>query len=138
MLVTQKPLVVSEMGKGSFVFRRDSAGLGIPREELGDLRGFSRDTLRHGSASTPVYLTMDQGNDRMNRPSQPVGGEFAPVQMHRGFTPPMPPETGMPGRDDVGGMPSPSGPPASSPISSHAAAGGGAPRSGNSGGGTPH
>ena len=57
MMVNQRPLVRSQVnGSNSFVFRRDSAGLGVPRDELGKLRGFSERAEAKGMASTPVYL----------------------------------------------------------------------------------
>lgn len=129
MLVSQRPLVASQMGKGSFVFRRDSAGLGIPREELGNLRGFSRDTLRHGTASTPVYLAPEVNNDRMGGPSRRMAGQFAPLTMHRGFAPApgMSPETGFRPPEDGGGFsPRPGTSMSNSTGSSRPAAGGGA------------
>ncbi len=57
MLVNEKPLVSSQItGSSSFVFRRDSAGLGIPRDELGKLSEFSERAVAKGTASTPVYM----------------------------------------------------------------------------------
>ena len=41
---------------GSFVFRKDSAGLGIPREGLGRLDKFSEHVMQKGSVATPVYI----------------------------------------------------------------------------------
>ena len=38
-----------------FVFRNDSAGLGVPRGTLGKLNSFSNQTAQHGMASTNVY-----------------------------------------------------------------------------------
>jgi len=43
--------------RGSFVFRKDSAGLGIPRNQLGNLKGFSRNAIQRGVATTPVYMS---------------------------------------------------------------------------------
>jgi hypothetical protein len=39
----------------NFVFRRDSAGMGVPRGSLGGLHGISRDVERHGFANREVY-----------------------------------------------------------------------------------
>ena len=50
---------------GSFVFIKDSAGLGIPRDELGNLKGFSERAVRNGEARTPVYFSA--GSGRMPR-----------------------------------------------------------------------
>ena len=86
--VNLTPAIVSGMDrKGSFVFRRDSAGLGIPRQGLGGLRGFSRNSLRHGVASTPVYLTLNTGNRSLGDSARMAAGQIAPIAIHRGFAP---------------------------------------------------
>lgn len=83
--VNRRPLVASGINKkGAFVFRRGSAGLGVPREGLGKLRGFSRSAMRRGFARTPVYLSVDAGSPGMRRGMQ---GTLAPVAIHRGFAP---------------------------------------------------
>lgn len=95
--VNLTPLVASGLGTNhSFVFRRDSAGLGIPREQLGKLSGFSHSTLQRGTISTPIYLTV--------APSASTHAEFgaragastgvAPIMIHRGSAP-APPEPGF-------------------------------------------
>lgn len=57
MMVNQRPLVQSGLTSSkSFVFRKDSAGLGIPRDELGKLRGFSERADSRGSAHASVYI----------------------------------------------------------------------------------
>jgi FecR protein len=81
--VSLKPLVRSEVAsRDSFVFRNDSAGLGIPRAELGKLDKFSRQAVDRGTASTHIY---------MNAPSLDSGrtmaGTMAPVPIHRGSVP---------------------------------------------------
>jgi hypothetical protein len=54
--VNHQPLTASGLdGHDSFVFRRDSAGLGVPRGSLGKLNSFSGETVRHGMATTSVY-----------------------------------------------------------------------------------
>ncbi len=56
--VNQKPLTVSDFGSSSresFVFRKDSAGMGIPRGNFGKLNGYSEQTVHHGSATATVY-----------------------------------------------------------------------------------
>jgi hypothetical protein len=56
-LVNMKSIPTSALNKGeTFVFRQDSAGLGVPRATLGKLNGFSQTTATHGVASTPVYF----------------------------------------------------------------------------------
>ncbi len=53
--VNLKPLNASSLdGHDKFVFRGDSAGLGVPRGTLGKLNGFSRGAAQHGMASTSV------------------------------------------------------------------------------------
>ena len=80
--VGSKPLVRSEMqSPESFVFRRDSAGLGIPRETLGKLDKLSRETAEHGFATTHVYMSAPV--------SERQGGPMAgPVAIHRGYAAP--------------------------------------------------
>jgi len=86
LAVNLKPPVHSEINSSSsFVFRKDSAGLGIPRNELGKLDKFSERTISKGSASTEVYLE--------NRGSAAGYGRTASAAMsmptmHRGSPPP--------------------------------------------------
>jgi hypothetical protein len=55
VIVNAHPLAVSSLSApGTFTFRNDSAGLGIPREDFGDLKNISADVARHGEANTPV------------------------------------------------------------------------------------
>jgi hypothetical protein len=55
VVVDTKPLVVSRLtSPDTFVFRKDSAGLGVPRESLGKLNKISAGVAQHGSVSTPV------------------------------------------------------------------------------------
>ncbi|MFL6307716.1 MAG: DUF6600 domain-containing protein [Candidatus Sulfotelmatobacter sp.] len=56
--VNQKPLVASKLNdKDSFVFRRDSAGLGVPRGTFGKLNHISSGVVQHGSVERPAYVT---------------------------------------------------------------------------------
>lgn len=88
MQVNLKPLVTSEMGtNNSFVFRRDSAGMGIPREGLGNLHGFSNNADRHGMASTPVYVTVGPRAEMSGSLSARAGMNVAAPQIHRGYAP---------------------------------------------------
>jgi hypothetical protein len=87
-----KPLVRSGAASAdSFVFRKDSAGLGIPREGLGKLNRLSQDTINRGAAITPIYFSAPTatGNGR-------PGGEgiVAPTSIHRGSGPANGAETG--------------------------------------------
>ncbi len=54
--VNSKPIAVSTLkSRDTFVFRNDSAGLGIPRGSLGKLNKFSSGAERHGFVAAPVY-----------------------------------------------------------------------------------
>jgi FecR protein len=93
--VNLKPLVQSDIASPtSFVFRKDSAGLGVPREELGKLNKFSQRTLEKGTARTPVYFEAPASataNGRstiaaramtsIHRGSPPSASEEAPSQI---------------------------------------------------------
>lgn len=55
--VNERPLIRSQVNESdSFLFRKDSAGLGIPRNELGKLNKFSERAMARGTSSTPVYM----------------------------------------------------------------------------------
>src|ERR1700722_5065844 len=55
MVAGDRPMVFSQQDKaGTFVFQKDSAGLGVPRGKLGGLNKISRHGEQHGSASMPV------------------------------------------------------------------------------------
>jgi hypothetical protein len=89
--VNLKPVVQSELDSSSkFVFRKDSAGLGIPRDELGKLDKFSQHAAEKGTASTPVYFestalvagsahatSTAEGVPTMHRGSPPAAPESA-------------------------------------------------------------
>ena len=132
--VSARPLVHSGVdAASSFVFRRDSAGLGIPRDGLGNLNRFSHEAFRHGSASAPVYMTAPQAGNpatRGNGMRSMRGNTAGPVAIHRGPPPSSGggnmrqagggPSSGMSGGPRGGGGPSssisrPSGPPPSAP-----------------------
>jgi FecR protein len=54
--VNLKAMPASSLGANDkFVFRNDSAGLGVPRGSLGKLNGFSNQAIQHGAATTNVY-----------------------------------------------------------------------------------
>jgi hypothetical protein len=75
--VNHKTLVQSGVdSKGSFVFRKDSAGLGVPRHVLGNLRGFSRHADQRGMATMPIYRQELGG-----RPNAMRGPGNGPAQM---------------------------------------------------------
>jgi FecR protein len=74
-----KPLVRSEVASAdSFVFRQDSAGLGIPRETLGKLDKLSRQAAEHGSSSTHIYLSVPVS-------TRSGGPSVALTSIHRGY-----------------------------------------------------
>jgi hypothetical protein len=60
-----QPLRVSgERTPGNFVFERDSAGLGVPRGSLGELKGLSHDVGQRGTANMEVHsFSMSQSAD---------------------------------------------------------------------------
>ena len=61
MAVALKPVTPSMVKSlTSFEFHNDSAGLGVPRGELGKLSKFSRMTESRGVASTPIYVSVPQ------------------------------------------------------------------------------
>jgi hypothetical protein len=122
--VNQRPLIRSQVNASdSFLFRKDSAGLGIPRDELGKLNKFSERAVTHGTASTPVYTQAPVsagGNGRAT---------FAGVpSMRRGS--PLPAETtrsemGGEGRTSTGSgarTPSSPAPASNAPSGDHASA----------------
>ncbi|HWZ52033.1 MAG TPA: FecR family protein [Granulicella sp.] len=80
-----KPLVHSgAVSADSFVFRRDSAGLGVPREGLGKLNKLSQSTINGGTATTPIYFSASSsamGNGR------PTSEGIAAISLHRGSAP---------------------------------------------------
>lgn len=88
-VVNMKPAVFSQMTRAdSFVFRKGSAGLGIPRGALGNLNHFSREVNRHGIATTPVYVSLP----RSAMPGM-AGGRISPsalnaASIHRGYAMP--------------------------------------------------
>lgn len=83
--VNKVALVQSGLNRqGSFVFLKDSAGMGIPRNELGSLKGFSKHADERGIATTPIYMsTMRSSSNGMRGASM----RPAPVAIHRGYSP---------------------------------------------------
>lgn len=88
LMVNQRPLIRSEVGSSSsFVFRKDSAGLGVPRDQLGNLHGFSRRADTRGMVSTPVYIQAPvEAHGRATLAGVPTmrRGSPQPVDMPRG------------------------------------------------------
>jgi hypothetical protein len=74
MVVNLKPLVRSEAGSDeSFVARRDSAGMGVPREGLGNLNKLSQRTLDKGTATTSNYTSGPLAEHADGRPGEANG-----------------------------------------------------------------
>lgn len=87
MRVNLRPLSASSLGsEDSFVFRRDSAGLGVPRGTLGNLNKFSERALGHGTASTPTYspVLTSAGGSLAGRQGS-ASASFTAVSPHRGY-----------------------------------------------------
>ncbi|MGA7341371.1 MAG: FecR family protein [Terracidiphilus sp.] len=83
--VNLRPLVQSDIASSSsFVFRKDSAGLGVPRDELGKLQKFSQRTLERGTASTPIFVDAPASLGANGRPTMAAG---AAESIHRGSPP---------------------------------------------------
>jgi hypothetical protein len=63
VVVNNKPLAVSKLSSSSdtFVFHKDSAGLGVPRQSFGNLNKISSGVAQHGSVSTPAYVSNPGG-----------------------------------------------------------------------------
>lgn len=67
VVVSTKPLAISKLSSAdTFVFRNDSAGLGVPRESLGKLNKISQGVAQHGSVSTAVAPAYQPQSDRGN------------------------------------------------------------------------
>jgi FecR protein len=86
--VNTKPIAQSEIASStSFVFRKDSAGLGVPRGTLGHLGKFSNESINRGTAKTAIYTAAPQTG-------RPNGGmtmsESMGVSIHRGYAPSSP------------------------------------------------
>jgi FecR protein len=76
--VNLKAVPVSTLGAhDTFVFRNDSAGLGVPRGSLGKLNGFAGQTSQHGMASTPIYYGGQRSASQAEARSGSVGGYSA-------------------------------------------------------------
>jgi hypothetical protein len=83
--VNTKPIATSEIASPtSFVFRKDSAGMGVPRGSMGNLQKFSHQAETHGFARTPIYASVPQ----TNRPNGSMtAAESMGTSIHRGYAP---------------------------------------------------
>jgi hypothetical protein len=71
-------------GEDKFVFRNDSAGLGVPRATLGKLGGFSNHVAQHGTASANVFTPAMAAHSQMQGPSTGMYPGGSPASS-RGF-----------------------------------------------------
>jgi hypothetical protein len=136
--VNTKPLVRSGVASSqSFVFRKDSAGLGVPRDSFGKLEKVSQHTDSRGEVNEHIYLAAPASampNGRVTNTAIMAGS------IHRGSPPPASSSTyepSMAGASSSGrssGPSAPSMPSASTP--SHAS--GGPSSSGGSGSARSH
>jgi hypothetical protein len=83
--VNTKPIAASEIASPtSFVFRKDSAGLGVPRETLGHLNKFSNESISHGSVTTRIYTSVPLTGRADGRFTTT---ESLATSVHRGYAP---------------------------------------------------
>jgi hypothetical protein len=61
----------------TFVFRNDSAGLGVPRGSFGKLNSFANQTSQHGMATTSVYYGGQRGAAEGGASAASAGGYSA-------------------------------------------------------------
>lgn len=70
--VNTRPLAVSSVSSpGTFTFRKDSAGLGVPRDAFGDLRHISSDVVHHGEVHTEIERSFIGPRSGMANPNGP-------------------------------------------------------------------
>ena len=73
--VNMKTVPASGLGPhDTFVFRNDSAGMGVPRGSLGKLNSFSGQTAQHGMTSTNVYYGGQRGETAAGPSAAPRAG----------------------------------------------------------------
>jgi hypothetical protein len=86
--VNGRPISTSRIASSdSFVFRKDSAGLGVPRGTLGKLEKFSQQTVARGAVSTHIYTSAPE----IARPGGSMGRpDSMAVTVHRGYAPASP------------------------------------------------
>jgi len=130
--INQKPLVRSEITKSdSFVFRKDSAGLGVPRDGLGKLDKFSQHADLKGETSTRVYVAAPSSAMPGGRPTNTA---IVAASIHRGSPPQSTATPSQAGGAGVsarggGGGPTLSSAPSSSHTSSSSSSSSGSSRS---------
>jgi hypothetical protein len=80
--VNLKTVPASGLGPhDTFVFRSNSAGMGVPRGSLGKLNSFSGQTAQHGMTSTNVYYGGQRGETASGprASNAPGNGNFGPA-----------------------------------------------------------
>ena len=103
LAVSSKPLVRSEItSRESFTFRKDSAGLGVPREGLGKLDKYSQHVAARGSANEHIYFSAPQS---AMGPGRPTSTAIMAGSIHRGSAPPPSMGSAGAGRGEAGGNP---------------------------------
>lgn len=105
--VNLRPLVRSGLGsQESFEFRKDSAGLGVPRATLGRLDKFSHQTMTHDTARMQIYVREPNQGGMSGRAGAPNSAALGST-IHRGAAPSMGPQPSYSGRaGGSGGFPS--------------------------------
>ena len=80
--VSSTPITPSKFANANtFVFTKDSAGFGVPRETFGKLEKVSSQTLQHGAVTAPAYVAPVAMSSR--------GGTSAVLSAHAGVAPGM-------------------------------------------------
>lgn len=136
LAVHGQPVVRSGMtSSNSFEFRKDSAGLGIPRDGFGNLQKYSQHAEAHGTVSEHVYMSAPAGTMAGGRVTSTA---VMAGSIHRGAAPPSGSSMGA-GASSGGssGRMSSSGPSFSS-SSASSSAHASAPSSSSSSGGSHH
>ena len=83
------PMHVSQFNsEGNFVFRKGSAGIGIPREGFGRLNHFSSNTERHGTMSIPTIYSAgaERGPNRVGEPQGASRSAYGQTRENRAST----------------------------------------------------
>jgi len=81
VIANRSPMIFSHMDRvDNFVFRKDSAGLGVPRGDLGNLHTISNHVERNGSVNRQVYTQLMGGFHANGSPVH----TSVPVMIHSG------------------------------------------------------
>jgi hypothetical protein len=81
--VNEKPLVFSKLNQDTFTFRKDSAGLGVPRGTFGKLNHISSDVVHHGVVERQVFMPSATNQGPAGRGMQGNAGWSAANQGNR-------------------------------------------------------